>query len=341
VSVPGYAGKPNAVPPDVWTSVLERVRGVRGVTAAGAATGVPMIRTDAIGLLYSVVGERSPKAFQDRFALTVAVTPGYFEAIGFRMLEGRVFDERDMSTSAPVAIVSRALADRFGGPSKILGKQLTLAGQPSAASIVGIAENVRHFGPETAVPAQVYVPHRHMPAQLAAIVVRHTGDAGATAREIRRAAGSANEFVIYDLRPMPDVVRAATQPQHLLAWVLIVFAAIALSLAGVATYAVTAQFIATRTREIAVRRALGAPRSTVMRLLMANGLLPAALGAVGGLLATFAALRALASVLPGMRAPVAIDSGAAVLTVLLMAAAACALSSTIAFRIDPAQALRE
>lgn len=346
ITVPGNYDNSVPLTADVWNRLIDRIRLLPGVDAVGAATAVPMVRSDAVSRLYSVVGERSPKAFAERFALTVGVTSEYAEAIGLRLLEGRSFDARDMSNGMPVAIVNRALADKFGGVSRILGKRLVIAGQKSPTEIIGVVENVRQFGPgaktATQMLGQIYLPQPQMGGMFVAVVVRHTNGTDVMAREIRAvAAQEASGLVIYDLSPMSTLVRETSGPQYLLSWLLLVFAVIALLLASVGTYAVVAQFVATRRREIAVRRALGARHGSLVAMLLANGIVPASVGAATGIAATFALLRFGGTALQGMRAPSASDCAAAVLTVVMVAGVACILSSLTALRIDPAGALRE
>jgi putative ABC transport system permease protein len=318
------------------------IRQMPGVIAAGATTSLPLDGSDSIGLLYSVVGARQPKSFEDRFALTLAVTPGYFQAAGMPILSGRSFNDNDTHSSEPVVIVNRSLSNRYGGLDDILGKRMTLPGREHSLRVVGVIEDVRHLGLVNDPGAQIYVPLRQRPSRVATIVVR-TSDSGSTVRRNLRSvvAGVDPSLVVFDIAPLEDVVRRAMGPQPLLARLFAIFACLAIVLAGVAAYVAVTQYVTSHRRDISVRRALGAGRTDIAMLVVRQAFTPCVIGLVIGTVASVVLLRLGAANLSGLEQPGVVDYAITIAVLCVLSVIGAAPPAAVASRIDPARVLRE
>jgi predicted permease len=321
--------------------VLARIRAIPGVAAAGATTALPLSQSDLIGLLFAIEGVPETRAFRDRFAWTIGVTPGYFEAAGMRLLAGRQFDARDLRTSAPVAIVNRTLASRYGTPAEMLGKRMTLPGDPPI-TIVGVIDDVRHRDVSREPGPQAYRPHTQLALVLNTVAVRPSDRRLELAPDIRSiVAGVDPDLIVYDVAPIGDFVRASTGRQRLLSALFTIFAAIAVLLSGIAAYAMVTQYVTESRRDIGVRRALGAGGWDIVTLVLRHGVVPAVCGAAIGTACTVALLRLGSASTLGLNAPGVGDQAIAMTVLVALAIVACAVPAAAAARLDPSRLLRE
>jgi putative ABC transport system permease protein len=223
------------------------------------------------------------------------VTAGYFETMRIPLLRGRAFDARDTRTASPVVIVSAATAARLWPGQEPIGKRLQLSASDGQQwlTVVGVAGSARYReieGPRF----DVYVPHRQADSDGQHFVVR-TG-----VEPLRLASLIAAEVSSFDhklradgITTMDAIVRRTQGPWRFNMLVFGMFGVIALGLAAVGLFALVAWDVAQRSREIALRMALGAARGDVVRLMIWQGAKPAALGMVGGLAAALVVTRAL------------------------------------------------
>ena len=225
--------------------------------------------------------------------------PGYFEAAGIAVLDGRSFSVHDTADHEPVAVVSRTLAERHWPGEHAVGKFVRLGpdGRQPALTVVGVVSDVKQFTLDGVPTADLYIPVRQMPAsQRAALVARmnwviRTRDASAQLGEVVRQAVRQidPEIATSSTRSLEDVRSASLANRRINVRLLETFGQIALGLAAIGLYAVAALSSGARRRELAIRRALGAkPRGLVMLLLKQE--LPAVVIGVGAGLAAGAAL---------------------------------------------------
>jgi putative ABC transport system permease protein len=282
----------------------------RGIDAAGLTIGVPL---DPRGRFFvdespfDVEG-REPSAPADRpVARLQVVTGGFFAALGVPMLAGRSFD-RDAQDSPPVAIVNRALAERYFPRGDAIGHVIThdlsiVPGQPTRRRIVGVVDNVRQFHLDEPFEPELFVPHAQMPWPAMALVMRTPLGADAVAATVRDAVRRLNPGVIV---PAPaEMARAqdeALGQPRLRAWLLAVFAATALLLASIGLYGTIAFAIHQRRSELAIRLVLGATPGQTRGLVMHDGLVLAAGGTALGAVAAFVLTRLLSTLLFGVGA---------------------------------------
>jgi predicted permease len=279
------------------------------------------------------------------------VSPGFFRALGIPLRRGRGFRDQDEAGSAPVAVINESLARRFFAGFDPVGSQLTIddtGRPPRKVEIVGVVGDVKHYGLDDPPSFDVYVPMRQIPPTVAvwlannmSFVVRTVGEPLALAEAMRQAVRGADPQVPASaVRSMEQELKASLGPRRFNLLLVELFAAAALLLAAFGTYAVTAQAVAQRTRELGVRIALGARRPQILALVLAQGARPVAVGMVLGLFAALACLRLASDLLFGVSAT---DPRTLVAVVALLggvALAALYLPARRATRVDPVVALR-
>jgi predicted permease len=321
-----------------------RLAALPGVTGVGAISHLPYDELPNWGTPYLREGDTDLE--NAGTADTRAVTPGYFETVGARLVEGRFFTEADDVKSVPVAIVDERLVKRLWPGESAIGKRLTgdplTTGQPSVTvSIVGVVRHVRHRRPTEEVREQVYYPVRQAPRNPMAYVVRSSTDAAALAPQIRRTLAELDlRNPVYDVRPLAEYVGAARAARRFTMILAAAFALAALILAAIGVYGVTAYAVALRRRELGVRLALGATRRQVVRLVMGESVRLAAAGLVLGLIGAAIAAALLRTQLYGVtpRDPIAYAVAAPALAFAV--ALAAWLPARRATRVNPLESLR-
>src|SRR5215471_3335168 len=291
-----------------YDQLASRLRSVPGIDSLGAISALPMsgltARTE-----FLISGKPPARPSDVPGAQHRWVTPGYFAAMHMPLLRGRDFTEHDTKEGAGVVVIDEALARRFFTDSDPVGAhlQITLGDVTSDRDyeIIGVVQSVKHNTlTEEALPT-FYGPMPHIPKPVAgflannfSLVVRTSMDAQAVADSVRRELRTIeSDVAISTVKPLEQIVIASVAPRRFNLVLLAAFAGIALLLAGVGIYGVIAFLVATRTREIGVRMALGARRADVMRLVLGHGLRLVAAGIAVGCIGALFATRGLTSLL--------------------------------------------
>ena len=334
-----------------WRELLARVRALRGVEAAGGTMLLPF-EHGVVGVDGGVVLEGEPLDGPDRPerppVTLQSVSPGYFEAMGLDLVAGRTFTGRDTADAPAAVVVSESLARYLWPAGGAVGRRLIAIGAqagsdgaPAWQTVVGVVEDARYreiargrFG--------LYVPFTQVSMGLNHLVVRTQDDPARLAAALRAEVPRADpSFVVRSATPLRGLVDDAMRPWRFSMTLATLLAGLALGLAAVGLFGTVAYGVARRTREIGVRRALGAQAADVLRLVWGQAVVLTLLGAAVGLGVALAAAELLRPLLFGV-APR--DAGAlALLTALLVAVCATAslLAAWRATRIDPLAALRE
>jgi putative ABC transport system permease protein len=321
--------------------LMDRLREVPGVAAAGAATGFPAV-TPQRAIRFAV--ERRTLTADEDTALFIAATPGYFEALRTPVLQGRAFDARDTAGGLPVVVVSRAFASQLFPGKDAVGHRLKLINPEQSAewrTIVGVAGDVMYRGPDEDLPPAIYTPFAQTPFMWLYVMVRTTGSPQPLIRSLRTIVpGVSPALTAANLRPMTEVVAQSVAEPRFHMVLVSSFAMLALVLSAIGIYGVLAYSVAQRTHEIGVRMALGAAGRDVMRLVLGEGLTLAVAGVALGLAGAAALTRLMSGLLFGVTArdPWTFGAGAAVL--LGVAAIACYVPARRATRVEPIRALR-
>jgi predicted permease len=324
-------------------ALFPRIRQLPGVLQVAAANTAPMMidRTEhsRFATRFGVVGRTfDPGRFP--VAQTRWVSPDYFTAMGIPLKRGRLPAESDHGK--PVRIVSESLARRFFPGQDAVGRQIlmdVMTPKPYAVEIVGVVGDTREFALDLEPEPMVYSVDISPTMNL---MIRTASNARNLAPAIRRAARLANpELGVDEIRTMESVVEGSAAERRFALLLVGGFALIAVSLAAIGIYGVLSYSVATRTRELGLRIALGAGRRDVLGLLLKESLISLAPGLVAGCGLAFALTRIMASLLYQV-APTDAGAyaGAAVFlsTVTLLAAY---LPARRAIAIDPMQCLRE
>jgi putative ABC transport system permease protein len=333
-----------------FAGLVERLRRQSGVIEAGAVAGLPL--TNPRGdLNFQIEGRETAPGQRSRRADWQVVTPGYFEAIGMRLLEGRGIETADRTGSPGVVVLNEAAARLHWPDGNALGARMRLGGNagPGWVTVVGIVNDVRHGTLRDQPNPEMYLAHAQFrfwgtgtePVRALTLVVRTDRDPVLFSDTVRREVAALDPALPVDAIRSMDAVRSASVSSHRFVSVLLsIFAALALTVTLVGVYGVMAYSVVQRRREIGVRVALGAHSTSVLVLVLKQGLTPAAIGIGVGLVGGIAlsgVLRAqLYEVTPYDAVTALIVSGIVALVALL----ACLVPAARAAAVNPVEALR-
>jgi putative ABC transport system permease protein len=273
------------------------------------------------------------------------VMDGYFEAMGIPMVAGRSPDDRDRKTTGFVAIVNETLAQRLFPnlqPAEIIGQPIRLFGNTGPTNeIIGIAANIRSRRPDMPPDPEVYVPFEQNPTPGLSYVVRAQGDPAALTGQIRAALNQMTPYIAMAApRTFEEVVANATRQSGLLSWLSVLFGVLAAALAILGIYSVMSYTVAQRERELAIRAAVGANRSSLLSMVLREGLVLSGAGIVAGALLAFAASGVLRSLLYQVSATDPIVFAGSALGLAAIAIAGYLIPAARAARVEPVVALR-
>jgi putative ABC transport system permease protein len=258
-----------------------------------------------------------------------------------RLLSGRVFTDADHADSAPVTIINRATALRFWPGESPMGRRIRIHPDDSPPKeIVGVVDDVRQVALGAPVRSEIYLPYAQLPWRECFLLVRSAARPAGLAEAVRREFRAIDPGIaLASPRSMSDQVSESLAPPRFHTILLGVFAALALTLAAVGVFGVISYSVGQRTRDFAIRLALGAERRDILRLVIGESLLPVLTGVVLGLGLSLAMTRLLSSLLFGIR-PTDPATYAVVAVVLsVVAVAASYLPSRRALLVNPAVAL--
>jgi putative ABC transport system permease protein len=322
-----------------YDQTLARIRSLPDVAAAGAAVTLP-IGGDDFSASYTIDGRALPEAGREPSAGFQVVTTGYFEAMGIAIISGRDFNEADIRGGLPVVMINRTLATREWPGHSPVGGRLRVGNSPWM-TIVGVVSDIRHGGPAAPPRPEFYQPTAQRSFPFMAFVVRTHHDPAAAVPFIRSE--------LMQLDPMQPISNVATMEQHIdrvlsrprfISTLVAVFGMLALVLSIVGVYGVIAYSVTQRTREIAIRIALGARTGTVLAMILSKTAWLTGVGVAVGLSAAVALSRVLSGLLFSVRPT---DGPTFILAAALLSAAALAAGAIPALRatrIDGVEALK-
>ncbi|HET9529702.1 MAG TPA: ABC transporter permease [Blastocatellia bacterium] len=322
-----------------YDALLREVKALPGVESAGGVTYLPLVGYNP-GTAFVVEGQSSLSKEAMPRADFQPVTPGYFEAMGIPLLDGRGFKDSDAGPVPEAIVINSVLAKKFWPGEASLGKRLLvqpLTGRPIPAVVVGVVGDVKQFGLHTEPRPEIYLPS-YRPSMTVIIRAIDTGDYFSPIRKIVERLD--NSQAAFSLRTMEQLVADSIDRRRTFAMLLGVLAAVAALMAAMGIYGVISYLVSQRTREIGIRMAIGAEPREIMRSVVKQGVWLAVIGLGGGLAASLVLARAMRSLLYGVGAidpPVIISM---TLVIIALSIAASYIPARKASKVDPTLALR-
>jgi putative ABC transport system permease protein len=332
----------------ILRQIEERLNTVGAIEGASTAIAPPLAGANSRQL---VIDGRTAEAGQQPANVSMISTgPRYFDAIGVRLQRGRAWTETEGAPGHEVAVINQELATRFFGNEDPIGKRIRLvddtpAGQQSAwATIIGLvpAPQQTSLRNNDADPI-VWIPHAQNATapRGATILVRGRSDPGPLTGQLRKEIFALDpDMPLANIRTMDQLLAQQRWDVRVFGTMFSIFAAIAIVLATVGLYAVTAYSVTQRTQEIGVRMALGAQAEHIRNLILRRGLVQLGIGVAFGLAGAFGVGRLLRSLLVQMGPNDPITIGSITLLLIAVGLAACLWPARQATRLNPVTALR-
>lgn len=326
-----------------YKHLIERLDALPGVRSAGAVGFLPL-RVSILSFriwVNSFTIEGRPPVPQDQQpqADYRTATPDYFNTMGIALRQGRLFDQHDDQDAKRVVLVNEAMVRKHFAHENPLGQHIVTGG---SMEIVGVVADAKLYGLDSPVEPAMYVPHaQHSSESSMALVVRTEGDPAAMASAVRREILKLDpEQPISNVRTMEKVLSDSLMLRRIAMLLIAVFASLALTLATVGIYGLTAYSVSRRTHEIGLRVALGASQSQILRLVVGRGLVVSLIGAIIGVAAAFELTRGLSGMLYGVTATDPLVFAGVPLLLIAVSVLASYVPARKATRIDPLAALR-
>jgi putative ABC transport system permease protein len=337
-------------------TMLDVLQGVRGIEAVSTITALPLTEGESdFATVHPVAWDDARKNELPQVSLRT-VSLDYFRVMGIRILKGRGFNARDKRASDHVVLINQSLAQhlwpdtdpigqhiKFDDVMMVMGDSFNEGGEEASHRIVGIVQDVKYKGPESQAPMEVYVPfaqaiRKHRITNLA---LRCQTASTAYAETIKRQVETACPGCsVTGFSTMQDFLSDRTAVRRFVMILLLTFAGIALSLAVIGIYSVTACTVSARMREVGIRMAFGADRIDILRLVLKQGMVWV-LGGLGlGLLLALILRQAIASQLFGISAMDPLTIAAGILLILFISLTACYVPARRAAKVDPMVVLR-
>lgn len=328
-----------------FESLVEKLASEPQVTDAFAATGLPAAQN-----YWTKVAVAGEGLAEDQFDRTpwnnwTVATPGIFEALAIPLLQGRLFNERDRSDTEPVVVITKTLADARWPAGDAVGQRIALGFSDDPEryrTVVGVVAEVHLGDIEETTRGGIFVPMSQHPVRFAYAAVRTTGDPLAFADSMRRTVQALDpDLPVYWVQTLDYWITFSGWTERVIAVNFEIFGAIALLLAAVGMYGVLAYSVAQRTREIGLRRALGANNGRIVKHMARQSLGQLGLGMIIGLVLAFVFAQAMQHMLVGVEVADPATYASVIGILLFVAAVAAAIPTWRALRIDPVVGLRQ
>jgi len=345
VSLPSGTYTDAAKITDFWTRLEGRLTSLPGVQSAALVSGLAPLRppnmndTDIEGFVTTKDGPIPNVDFYQ------AVSKDYFAAMGIRLMDGRLFDDRDVQDAPQVIIINKAMAQTFWPNQNPVGRHIKSGGAKEWCTIIGVVDDVKNAGLDRPAGTELYLPYRQPQGQgntdMYVVMRAQGGDPRSLAGEVRQQMNEIDPSLpLADVRLMEDVLSRAQARPRFLTLLLTLFSIVALAIATVGIYGVVSYSVERRTKEFGLRMVLGAQSGDVLGLVMKQGAGMIAIGVGVGLILAFFFTRLMASLLFGVT-PTDLGTFASVTALLFgVAMAACYIPARRATRVDPIQTLR-
>jgi predicted permease len=345
------------VPAEDRAALFDRLAGTVA-TVPGVARAAASLVTPVGGMIINnrVEVPGAPEMTErQKDSLVNMVSPGWFATYGTRLLAGRDISPRDVKNAPPVSLVNEAFVRKFFpglAPAQVVGRTIEfpaggIQGPPPPSTIVGVVEDAVYRNMREPIAPTLYQPllqydARRFPLASASVSVRGvSGHPAALAHSVASAVTAVDPDLAYSFRPLAEQVNASLIQERLVAMLSGFFGALALLLAGLGLYGVTAYAVSRRRAEIGIRMALGSPPSGVVRLVLLRVGVLVAIGVAAGAAISAWAARFVASLLFGLEPRDPASFAGAAIALAAIGLAAGWLPAYRASRIDPAEVLRD
>jgi predicted permease len=335
-----------------YRATLRQLEGIPGVESASLLGGsLPMTGDSEVPFWRE--GQPHPQHENEMtFALFYLVNPDYHRTMRIPVLRGRSFTDQDNEHAPAVALIDANFARKFFPNEDPVGKRINVGLIEIQPEIVGVVGHVAHWGlgarEHENLDAQLYLPVWQIPdrfwpllARGGQYVARTAGSSAGLATSIRQSVESVDSSaVVYDVRPMEEIVARSISTQRLTMLLLSVFSGLALVLSAIGIYGVIAYLTGQRTHEIGVRVVLGASREDVLRIVLGQGMRMTLIGVAIGIAAAFGLTRLITKMIYGVGATDPLTFGGVAVLLSAVALCACYIPARRATRVDPMVALR-
>jgi predicted permease len=344
LSVTGTSYAEESRRPIFYQQLWERIRHLPGVEAAGGVTVLPLSGSIGWG---GITIEGYDPAATGQSAIQAdgrTASTGYFETMKIPLIGGRFFTEQDTKDSLKVIVVDENMARRYWPGASPVGRRLKFGGAEDDTpwlTVVGVVGNVKQYALDTDSRVTLYMPQTQSPAGTMYVAARTTTDPISLVAAITKEARALDPNVpIYDVKTMQQRLSESLARRRFAMFALGLFAVVAMLLASIGIYGVMSYSVEQRTREIGIRVALGAQTRDVLKLVVGQGMLLAAIGVCTGLLGAVAVTRVMSSLLFGVSTTDPVTFAGITLLLSAVALVACLIPARKATRVDPMVALR-
>ncbi len=312
--------------------LLERLRALPGVESATITGSLPM-RTIEISTFH-LDGQSENQQSAD----VTRVRSDYFKTMGVAIVKGRDFSAQDVEENARVIVVSESLARSLWPNQDPIGRKIIIGNAGGDYTVIGLVRDAHDLGLDVPASATIY---RVGALQNLFVILRAQGDPLHLAKPVSDQVAAIDKDVpVTDILPVSEIIESSFQDRRFEMWLFVAFAGLAIGLAGIGQYGVLAYAVATRTREIGIRMALGAQVTDVLRMVIRQGLMLSAAGVVLGLAAALALAKLMSSFVFGVKTADPLTYALTATMLLLIAICACFIPARRATRVDPMVALR-
>jgi putative ABC transport system permease protein len=324
------------------TELMTRLGASNGVRSAAVASAFPASSSSPQNRnAFDVRGQLVVDTLRRPKAEVTYISPDYFRTIGAELRGGRSFTESDRDTAAAVAMISESAAKRYFAAGDAVGRQITFDNGKHWLTIVGVVGDVRQFGPTADVAEQVYLPYAIFTVRDIRLLARSNATPAFSTNLIRQTVRAIDpEQPVVDIQTLEQARRDSMASPRLTTMLLGLFAVVALAIAAAGLGGVMAYSVGQRTQEFGIRMALGAERSSILRLVLGQGIRLVIVGLLIGGLTARALAHAIEKQLYGIRGTDPLTYAGVAILFFAVAAVACLVPARRATAVDPVSAFK-
>jgi putative ABC transport system permease protein len=347
VSLPSGTYNDNPKIASFWSRLDERITHLPGVQSAAIVYGLPPLRPpnmDDTGIEGFVKREGGPIENVDFYQ---SVSKDYFATMGIRLMDGRLFDDRDSFGAPGAVIVNHTMANTFWPGQEAVGRRVRpgMGKDTPWFTVVGVVDDVKNAGLDRPAGTELYIPYKQAQplgvGDMYVVMKSQSGNPGNLAGEMREQLNELDSSLpLADVRLMDDVLERAQSRPRFLTLLLSLFSITALAIATVGIYGVVSYSVARRTKEFGLRMVLGAQTGDVLGLVMKQGAAMVGIGLVAGLVFAFLLTHLMASLLFAIAPTDALTFASVTAVLAVVALLACYIPARRATEVDPMQTLR-